>query len=149
MKRTGIRELAGIVTEEEGEELKRIITKNRKRWNSEFEKGQRELFGSKTVKKKSAVSQSSRLKVYSNTRTHILHMVKTLTVTDEAYSLLAAQKREGESFSKVITRTSRRATLRDLVGLLTPVEAAGVRKAVSDSRKRMRVGFNETTKRLQ
>ena len=51
-------QLAGILTEKEGEELKKIIAENRKRWNIEFRKSQRELFGSKTIKKKSAVSRA-------------------------------------------------------------------------------------------
>ncbi len=47
-------------------------------------------------------------------------MVKTITITDEAYEKIKAQKRPEESFSKLFIRTSqRRVKLGDLLGILS------------------------------
>lgn len=55
---------------------------------------------------------------------------KTLTVTEDAYYLLAEKKLEKESFSEEITRilskTSTK-TLRDFFGILSDKEAEGMR----------------------
>lgn len=62
---------------------------------------------------------------------------KCITITVEAYERLAAQKKEKESFSDVITRTiSKKGSLLDFVGLLTPKEAEEMKKHIAEGRKR-------------
>ena len=51
-------------------------------------------------------------------------MVKTLTVTRDAYERLALRKENGESFSDVINKLTGKASLFDLVGILTEDEAS-------------------------
>ena len=55
--------------------------------------------------------------------------VRTITVTDAAYSRLAALKRPGESFTDVILRITRRRPLGRLAELLSPAEAASIAEA--------------------
>ncbi len=55
---------------------------------------------------------------------------KTLTVTEDAYNLLAGKKLEDESFSEEITRllsNTKTKTLRDFFGILSDKEAEGMR----------------------
>lgn len=64
---------------------------------------------------------------------HLLFMAtKCITITVEAYERLAAQKKDRESFSDVINRTiTKKGSLLDLVGLLTPKEAEEMRRHVA------------------
>lgn len=65
-------------------------------------------------------------------------MAKTMTVSEEAYERLASKKGPGESFSEAIIKLTGRASLLDLVGILSKEEASEVRKAVARGRERMR-----------
>jgi predicted CopG family antitoxin len=63
---------------------------------------------------------------------------KTLTITEEAYDLLAANKLHGESFSKEISRVfsrKSRKTLMDLFGILSDKEADKMRTDLARIRK--------------
>jgi len=62
--------------------------------------------------------------------------VKTLTVTEDAYRRLRAQKGEGESFSEVIVRLTARPPLASFAGALSHGSAERLRAAVSADRKR-------------
>ncbi len=55
--------------------------------------------------------------------------VRTITVTDAAYSSLARLKRAGESFSDVLLRITRPRSLGDLPRLLSPTEARAFAEA--------------------
>ncbi len=61
-------------------------------------------------------------------------VVKTITITQEAYLSLRARKTGEESFSEVILRLTRRRPLRDFVGILTPESADAIRRAIDDDR---------------
>lgn len=55
--------------------------------------------------------------------------VRTLTVTDEAYARLAAEKRANESFTDVILRLTARRSLEDLAAALPPREVNALAEA--------------------
>ncbi|MGQ0535405.1 MAG: antitoxin VapB family protein [Methanobacteriota archaeon] len=55
---------------------------------------------------------------------------KTISLADDAYERLAAEKHAGESFSDVVRRLTGKRSLRDLVGLLSPREANALAEAV-------------------
>lgn len=61
-------------------------------------------------------------------------VVKTITITEEAYRSLRARKMGEESFSDVILRLTKRRPLRDFVGILSPESADAIRKAIDDDR---------------
>ena len=63
---------------------------------------------------------------------------KTISVTDAAYHRLAQEKRPGESFTDVILRLTRRTSLRDLAGLVSPAEAEGLAAAIAEGRQQRR-----------
>lgn len=71
-------------------------------------------------------------------------MVKTLTVTEEAYERLAARKEGGESFSSVINKLTGKASLLDLVGVLSGKEADELRNNIKETRNRMRERLDKT-----
>jgi len=66
-------------------------------------------------------------------------VTKTLTITEEAYNLLARQKKNGESFSEVIKKElSNKTRIRDLYGILsdiTKAEHERMMEAIEKSRK--------------
>lgn len=55
--------------------------------------------------------------------------VRTLTVTEDAYARLAAQKRANESFTDVLLRLTARRSLEDLAAALAPREVNGLAEA--------------------
>ncbi len=61
-------------------------------------------------------------------------VVKTITITEEAYRSLKARKAGEESFSDVILRLTRRRPLRDFVGILSPESADAIRQAIDEDR---------------
>ncbi len=60
---------------------------------------------------------------------------KTLTITTDAYDYLATAKYGNESFSDVIIRTFKRASPRDLIGVLSHREAEELRTVIQELRK--------------
>ena len=72
---------------------------------------------------------------------------KTLTITKEAYELLALQKQKNESFSEVIVRTySPNKALWNLVGLLSDKEADSLEGRIQENRKAFAKSMNERLK---
>ncbi len=68
---------------------------------------------------------------------------KTLTITEDAYNLLAYQKQEEESFSQEITRLfsqRKKHTLKDLFGLI-PDDVGRKMLAELDAHKKMEVAM--------
>jgi predicted CopG family antitoxin len=64
--------------------------------------------------------------------------VRTITVTDEAYRRLRAQKGDAESFSDVVLRLTRRKPLSDFAGVLSHGAAADLRAAIAEDRAERR-----------
>ncbi len=61
---------------------------------------------------------------------------KNIAISDEAYQMLKALKKSGESFTDVIERMTRRSSVLELAGLLSKREVATVEKHVKEVRKR-------------
>ncbi len=81
---------------------------------------------------------------------HLLCMAtKSITITSEAYERLTVFKESNESFSDVINKLTKRDSLLDLVGVLSPKEAEELEASVNESRKRMRKRMDETAARLR
>lgn len=62
--------------------------------------------------------------------------VRTLTVTEDAYARLAAEKRAGESFTDVLLRLTARRSLEDLAAALAPREVTSLAEAWLAMRRR-------------
>lgn len=62
---------------------------------------------------------------------------KTVSLADDAYTLLKGEKREGESFSDVVRRLlgDEQPSLTELAGFLDPEEAEEVRDVVAEIRR--------------
>jgi predicted CopG family antitoxin len=80
--------------------------------------------------------------IYFNMFKYIYHafkcMVKTVTLTDEAYNSLAAKKGPKESFSDVVLKITKKGSIVDLAGILEEKEASALRKRILKRRKAMR-----------
>ncbi|GEM_PF-431933 len=74
---------------------------------------------------------------------------KCITITTEAYSKLAALKTNNESFSDVINKITKKSSLFDLVGLLTPKEGKELEESINETRGRMRKGMDNAAARLR
>jgi predicted CopG family antitoxin len=75
--------------------------------------------------------------------------IKTLTITEDAYTRLAAEKEDGESFSDVIRRITGKRSLLDLVGILSEKEAAELERAVRKTRREMDRRLARTARALR
>jgi len=60
---------------------------------------------------------------------------KNITISDDAYQMLKALKKSGESFTNVIERVTRRSAVLELAGISSKTEATGVEKRVKYIRK--------------
>jgi len=74
---------------------------------------------------------------------------RNISISDEAYSKLAAMKGPKESFTDVINRLAGKKSVLDLVGLLTPKEGAELRSNIQDIRTRSRKRASETERRIR
>lgn len=74
---------------------------------------------------------------------------KSITITNEAYERLATFKESKESFSDVINKLTKKSTLLDLVGVLSPKETKELKASIDNVRKRMRKRLDETAARLR
>ena len=73
---------------------------------------------------------------------------KTITITEKAYSLLAAEKSDKESFSDIITHHFAKHSFSDLAGILTHKEAEELRSHIKASRAASRKRLDRIAKRL-
>ena len=62
--------------------------------------------------------------------------VKTVTITEEAYSRLSSMKAGGESFSETILRLGGKRKLSEFVGILSEESADEIEKSIKEMRKR-------------
>ncbi|MBI2664468.1 antitoxin VapB family protein [Candidatus Woesearchaeota archaeon] len=74
---------------------------------------------------------------------------KTISITDEAYTLLKNAKDDKESFTDVIIKSVKKDPLSKLVGILKPEEAENMRRHIKATRKRMNERVKKTALRLQ
>ena len=74
---------------------------------------------------------------------------RTITITEEAYRLLATKKGAGESFSEVIKRRMGGSSLWDIVGALTPDEAETMRTAIKAGRESLTKSASDAAKRVR
>lgn len=73
------------------------------------------------------------------TYTYIHSMgTKTISLSDEAYSRLKAEKREGESFTQVVNRLTRKTSLLKIAGFLKKEEAEEMEKVIKEMREKSR-----------
>ena len=63
---------------------------------------------------------------------------KSITITEDAYEYLAADKKENESFSDVLIRTFKKSSLGELIGILTKEEANDMKRHIAERRKSSR-----------
>jgi len=61
---------------------------------------------------------------------------KNIAISEEAYQMLKALKKSGESFTEVIERITRRGSILELAGALSKKEVAAVEKHVREVRER-------------
>ena len=60
---------------------------------------------------------------------------KNIAISDEAYQMLRALKKSGESFTEVIERITRRSALLDLAGIMSKTEAVNLENRVREIRR--------------
>jgi len=60
---------------------------------------------------------------------------KNIAISDEAYQMLRALKKSGESFTDVIERITRRSALLDLAGIMSKTEAVNLENRVREIRR--------------
>jgi predicted CopG family antitoxin len=73
---------------------------------------------------------------------------KNIAISDEAYQRLKALKRPGESFTEVIERMTRSRGVLELVGIMSPRQAAQVKEHVRELREESSRRLQHTTEKL-
>lgn len=74
---------------------------------------------------------------------------RNISISEEAYSRLAAQKKPNESFTDVVNRLTGKRSILELDGLLTKKEGKEFVRQVRQIRKRSRRRLEATTKRME
>jgi len=90
------------------------------------------------------------LKKFINWTTHTythrrLMGTKNIAISDEAYQMLKALKKSGESFTDVIERVTRKSCVLELAGVLSKREVATVETHVKELRRRSSRRIAQTT----
>ena len=73
---------------------------------------------------------------------------KNISISDEAYSRLAAQKKEKESFTDVINRLTEKRSILELAGILTKSESDKMRENVRKLRITSSNRLESTAKKM-
>ncbi|HXX72491.1 MAG TPA: antitoxin VapB family protein [Candidatus Acidoferrales bacterium] len=73
---------------------------------------------------------------------------KNIAISDEAYQMLKALKKSGESFTDVIERVTRKSSVLELAGILSKREVETVERHVKEIRRRSSRRIAETTEAL-
>ncbi len=63
---------------------------------------------------------------------------RTLSLSEEVYARLDAERKEGESFDDVITRLTEKKSLMNIVGFLKEKDAEEMRHVIGEMRERSR-----------
>jgi predicted CopG family antitoxin len=63
---------------------------------------------------------------------------KNISLSDEAYSRLAAEKKENESFTDVVNRLTGKRSILEIAGILTKSEGKEIRNQIEKLRKESR-----------
>jgi predicted CopG family antitoxin len=74
---------------------------------------------------------------------------RNISISDEAYSKLAAMKGPKESFTDVINRLAGKKSVLDLAGVLSPKEATDFRSNVRLIRSQSKDRLAATTRRIR
>jgi len=74
---------------------------------------------------------------------------KNIAISEEAYQMLKALKKSGESFTDVIERMTRKSSILELSGILTKTEVAGVERRVKEIRRHSSRRILETAEGLK
>jgi predicted CopG family antitoxin len=74
---------------------------------------------------------------------------KNIAISDEAYQMLKALKKSGESFTDVIERMTRKSSVLELAGVLSKGEVANVERQVKESRRGSSRRVLQTTRALR
>jgi predicted CopG family antitoxin len=80
---------------------------------------------------------------------YVIMGTRTISVSDEAYARLKALKRQGESFSDVISRLTSRKHLSELAGVLNEKEAKSLEKTIAALRNRRKKQLEKTLEELK
>jgi predicted CopG family antitoxin len=74
---------------------------------------------------------------------------KTISLSEEAYTLLKNMKGEKESFTETVFRIAKKDPLAKLAGILTKEESAGLRKSIKDERAKTDERLKRISERLR
>jgi len=74
---------------------------------------------------------------------------RNISISDEAYSRLAALKRPNESFTDVINRLTGKKSILELAGILTVAEGEELRREMEDLRLKSEKRVASTALRMQ
>jgi len=69
---------------------------------------------------------------------YIYVMAKVISISDDVYNLLKSLKRENESFSEVIRRLTKKATISNFSGVLSKEAADEMEKVIEDLNRKIR-----------
>ena len=83
-----------------------------------------------------------------STHVSVLMTVKTITITEDAYTRLASRKQTGESFSKLVCRIMPKRSLMELAGILNKKEADELETTIKTNRKHMTARIERIAKEI-
>jgi predicted CopG family antitoxin len=73
---------------------------------------------------------------------------KNISISDEAYTRLASQKKPKESFTDVVNRLTGRRSVLELRGLLSKKEGRNMLREIEEMRSRSRRRLSANTKKM-